>query len=345
MSLRFAPLAPSGRLRRPATRIIVVRAGPNPSFDYYLAPRLSAGGLPFEVHDLGQASSVSADPEAWSGSLVLFCRYLSSGWLDAVERHGDRIAGVALFLDDDIDALFSDWTVPNWYRFRLYAHHLRHRERLRARLDLLLVANPRIAFRYGIEKFRTLVPVSGRADEPRRRAASTPLRVAFHSSSVHAREHWWLRAVIKAAFRVDHGLAVEIVAGWPLQMLWRGLPGIQVVSPSAWPDFRAETARRGADLLVAPLLPTPANAARAGTKRLDAMRLGAALLTSDPAIYRPDEEEAGLGMCQPCEPAVWAKAIVDLARDPRLRHRLRDLNRDFVLRQNRLIGPPLDAPG
>lgn len=321
-----------------------MRAGPNPSFDYYLAPRLAAGGLPFEVRDIGQASSMGADPETWSGTLVLFCRYLSSDWLDALERNGDRIAGVALFLDDDIDALFSDWTVPNWYRLRLYAHHLRHRARLRGHLDLLFVANPLIASRHGIEAYRLLVPVSGPADEPRHRAETESVRIAFHSTGVHAREHGWLRPVLRSALQVDSGVEAEVLAAWPLRMRWRGLPRTRIAAPMAWPDFRAKTARRGADLLLAPLLPTPANAARAATKRLDAMRLGAALLTSDADIFRPTKEEASLGMCLPCDPARWSKAIVDLALDRERLNRLCDLNRDFVNRQNEAIGLPLHAP-
>ena len=319
----------------------MVQAGPNPSFDYYLAPRLAAGGLPFEVREIGQTFSMGADPEVWSGTLVLFCRYLSSEWLDFVERHGDRIAGVALFLDDDIDALFSDWTVPNWYRIRLYAHHLRHRARLRGHLDLLFVANSLIATRHGIEAYRLLVPVSGPADEPRHRVDTGSVRVAFHSTSVHAREHWWLRPVLRAALRADSRVKADIIAAWPLRMLWYGLPRTRIATPMSWLGFRSETPERGADLLLAPLSPTPANAARAATKRLDAMRLGAALLTSNADIYQPTQEEASLGMCLPCDPARWSEAIVDLARDLQRRQRLRDLNRRFVYRQNEAIGPAL----
>src|SRR6185437_5132958 len=90
-----------------------------------------------------------------------------------------------------------------------------------------------------------------------------------------------------------------------------------------------------------PLLPSAANAARSWTKRIDAMRLGAALLVSNPDVYHPDAEELQLGMCVPPDAAAWSVAIRDLARDPIRLARLRELNRVHVQRASPIPTPLL----
>ncbi|SEQ36684.1 hypothetical protein SAMN05216548_104103 [Faunimonas pinastri] len=341
MKWRFPALMPSGRLRRPVRRIIAVQAGPNPSFDYYLGPRLRRfGKMPYEIVDIDRVPSL-LDAERLDGTLILFCRYLTAAWLDLIEARGGILAGVALFLDDDIDALFADRSVPADYKLRLLRLHLSHRRRLASCLDLLYVANPRIAERDSLAELRLLSPMSGPRDEPRSREPQIGLRVAFHSTSVHRGEHRWLRPVLRDALKAEPGITAEVAAGLRLRLLWRGQRGIRFLRSRSWPDFRRDTAERGADLLLAPLLPSPANAARAATKRIDAMRLGAALLVSDAEIYKPNAEELALGMCVPIEPGRWSQALVALAHDrPRL-ERLRDLNRAHVETMNARAEPLL----
>lgn len=331
MTMRFPALTASGRLRRPVNRIIAIRAGANPSFDYFLAPRLASSTIPFEIRELDHPPDRAPAARLWDGALLLFCRYLTSAWLDAVDRYANDIAGVALFLDDDMDALFADWRVPAWYRARLFRFHLRYRWRLRGRLDCLLLSNPQIASRHEVDRPQLLSPLPGADDEPIALAARLRRRVAFHSTSVHRREHRWLQPVLEAALTQDTEFEADVTAAWPLRPLWRGLPRTQIAIPLGWPAFRTETAQRGADLLLAPLLPAPANTARAATKRIDAMRLGAALLVNDASVYKPIGEEFALGMCVSCEPELWSRAIVKLTRDPGRLARLRDINRTTVL--------------
>jgi hypothetical protein len=327
LAKRFVPpLQARGRLRRPPSRIVAVIAGPNPSFDYYLQPRLQcAGGLPFSVADVHNTPDESLD-----GAFVLFCRYMSGAWLGAVERNADRIAGVGLFLDDDIDALFADPSVPLDYRGRLARLALMHRRRLARVLDILFVATPVLASRYHAANPRILTPLASAKDEPLERAPSASLRIAMHSTSVHAAENRWLRPVMAAALGSHPAISLEVIAD-PLRALpWRRHAGVHITPPMRWPAYRAHSREQGADLLLAPLLPTPANAARSATKRIDAMRLGAALMISDPAVYRPDTEETALGMSVPAEPAQWIAAIKALAHDRERVIRLRDLNRAHV---------------
>ncbi|TDR89831.1 hypothetical protein [Enterovirga rhinocerotis] len=337
--LRFPPLRAAGRLRRPVRRVIVVQAKPNPSHDYYLAPRLAAPGMPaHEVHSLA-ASPGAIAPDRFDGALVLFCRYLNRPWLAAAEAMADRIAGIGYFIDDDLDALFADRTVPLSYRLTIAWRALIHRRRLSRSLDLAYASSPVIGRRHDVGGLRILAPLAGPEDEPAFHvpaahpgdAGERPLRLAFHSTRVHAGEHRWLAALMRELMPRLPGTMLEVYAETSLQPLWQGVPQTLLRTALPWPLFRQRTREDGADLLLAPLLDNEGNAGRSPTKRIEAMRLGAALLVSDPAIYRPGPEEEALGMCVPAEPAPWMAAIETLATDrPRLA-RLRALNREAVL--------------
>jgi hypothetical protein len=332
--------AAKGNIRRVPTRIVVVIAGANPTFDYYLSPRLdAAGSLPVQVVDIGNAPTRVEARTLLAGALVLFCRYTSATWMRAVESCGDVIAGAGLFVDDDIAALANDNSIPLFYRLRLLRLHLLHSRRLTRNCDLVYVATPALQRRLEAARPRLLTPIAGHADMPVRDHRVDRTLIAFHSTSVHWAEHRWLRPVIGSALKAEPLASFEVMAGPPLSWHWRGLPRTEILTPLPWPRYRAESRERGADLLLAPLLPTRANAARSWTKRIDAMRMGAALLVSDPNVYRPDPEEEELGMCVPLDPAAWTDAIVNLARDRTRLARLRDLNRAHVLRASAVPSP------
>lgn len=327
----FAPLRSTGRLRRPVERVIAVITKPNPSFDYYLEPRLRAPGMPpVEVRTVF-SSPREVPPERFDGALVLFCRYMSGAWLSAVEAASDRIAGVGYFIDDDLDALFADAAVPLTYKLWIFRLALRHRRRLSRQLDLVFTSSEHIGDRHGLGDVRLLGPVAGALDAaPPAREPDGRLRLAFHSTGVHAREHRWLSGVMAAVMAAEPGLTLEVVAGSHLRGLWRTLPRTVVHAPLSWPDYRAWTRRHGTDLLLAPLLPNSGNMSRSPTKRIEAMRLGAALLVSDLGVYRPSAEERALGMHVAPDPEAWRQALHALAGDHDRLWRLRELNRRTV---------------
>ncbi len=337
-SALFPPLVATGRLRRAPARIVAVVTGPNPSFDYYLAPRLAHAGIPFEVLELSEAPTQAEAARRLEDAFVLFCRYASSAWIRAIEAAPSAIADTGLFIDDDIDALAADSSVPLWYRLRLLRLHLRHRKRLGRVCGLVFAGTPLVAERLMEAQPRVLTPIAGEADLPVAREPQPAFRLAFHSTSVHAAEHRWLKPVVRDALAAEPSMTFETMVSAPLSWRWRGLPRTVLRSPMPWSTYRTVSRETGADLLLAPLLPGVANAARSWTKRIDAMRLGAALLVSDANVYRPDPEERALGMYVPMESAAWTRAIVELAQDRTRLARLRDLNRAYVLRESAKAG-------
>lgn len=315
----------TGRLRKPVAATVVVTAGSIPSFEYYLRGRLD---------DLPDAkiAYLHDDPRTIdaAGTFILFCRYVTGTWLDYVERNGDKLAGVGLFVDDDIGALVEDWRIPPLYRWRLLRRNVLHRARLNAQLDFVYVANSRLAERHRIADPIVLEPAPPSVGSLPHRCGSEAVRIAVHSTAAHWREQGWLRGVMRNVLTREKNASVEAIATPPQAWLWRSLPRTVTRLPMTFDEYRAHAMQHGADILVAPLIPSPANSMRSLTKRIDAARLGAALIVSDADIYEVTEEEHALGMCVPLHKPRWAEALAALVRDRPRRQRLRDLNAQFV---------------
>lgn len=327
---------------RPFVRVIAVIDGANPSFDYYLAPRLAAcGGLDVRTAMLRNGPR-QLPAAAFDDALILFCRYATPRWLAELERRQRRIAGVALFLDDDLAALGCDSDVPLLSRLRYWWQGTGHWQRLDRLLGTLLVSTPTLAERYRPARPQVLQPVGELAEPAADRCADRSFVVAYHGSSIHRAEHRWLQAVAARVARQSAGkLRFEVSARGGIARDWRRCPGVHVVPWLPWPEYRMQTAIRHVDLLLSPLLPSPANAARCWTRRIDASRLGAALLVSDESVYRVAPEERVLGMCVPLSPDAWAEAILQHAANPKRCRQLAALNRRWVA--GRAMRAPADA--
>lgn len=319
------PLALSGRSIAAPRRVVVVGNGENPTLDFYLRPRLdgTVASAPHAIVELGRdPATVLAD-----GDLVVFCRYVTPAWIAAVRERRDRLAGIGLLLDDDIAAVIADATTPMGYRLRLVWRHLRHLAALTGLLDRLWVSTSELATRFPAAAAEVLPPVAGVADRPVvRRATTTAPRLAYHATGVHDAEHARLAPILARLAAARPQVTIEVAADGPRLRHWRGIPGITLVAPTDWPSYRARTRAEGFDLMLAPLIDTPVNRCRSATKRIDAYRAGAALLTDAPAIYRPTAEEAGLGMVAPAEADGFLAALVGLVDDPERLARLAALN-------------------
>ena len=86
-------------------RVLVFTKGKNASFDYYLAARLKALGLPCETCCVDSGRLHGIDPD---GLLVIVCRYIRLSQVNWIARNRHSLAGVAYFVDDDVAALVAD---------------------------------------------------------------------------------------------------------------------------------------------------------------------------------------------------------------------------------------------
>ena len=319
------PTIEARETQRPVRRLAIVTAGENPSFDYYLAPRLALHAAPpMSRFDLS-APRRTRETADWADTFIIFCRYVSRGWLSTLEAHAGELAGVGLFIDDDVAALAAGALQSLRYRWKLRRLATDRWPRLTPMLDAVWVSTAPLAELWSAKAPRLTPPLADEADLATRPMSPDRPLVALHATSSHDADQRWLAPVVRAVLAADPAITFEVVAR--SERFWRGDERVRVIPYRSWPDYRADTAAHGRDLMLAPLLPSAANAARADVKRIDAARCGAALLVSDRAVFQVSQAEAALGMAAPLDAATWTRRILELMGDPERRRALVDLNR------------------
>ncbi|MDQ0454167.1 hypothetical protein [Rhizobium paknamense] len=303
-----------GRPRRPVKRIIVFGRMPNPTFDYYLAARLEAPGMPpFQVCDIRSFRAEDLEAE---GSFVLICRYASTAVLRWIESRHANLAGVGLFLDDDIPAVITGDDADLPYRLFLWYRAIFPLRRLNRHLDCLWLSTPRLADAIGEPGAKLLPPAP-----PERlwRSASFELSVdqvviAYHATGVHVAEHHFLRPIIETVLAARPQARFEVVAGPNAAGIWQGLERCHVLSPTSWTDYLEKMASARVDIFLVPLTPSAVNDCRAPTKRIDAARLNAAGLYSASPSYGFGHDRGEIHLAHEAED--WVRAILALIDNP-----------------------------
>jgi len=331
------------RQARPIRRVAVVVGSENPSFDYYFGSRFALHpGPPARRYALSATPATLAGI-SWRDTLLVFCRYVSKAWLEVARANRDALAGVALFVDDDIEAMVRAPELSWHYRLMLRRRAISPWRRLVPMLDRLWVSTPRLAERWQAMSPRLLPPVADAFDLDSTPEPSPRTLVGIHAGGSHRADKAWLEPVVRAVLAAAPEIMFEMVVEEYRDWRWRGDPRVRVIPFRSWPEYRAETAGHGRDILLAPFLPTAVNAARAGVKRIDAARCGAALLVSDPDVYQVSPAETNLGMVVPLDVDSWTRAILGLAGDAGRRQALVRLNREKLL-EIRETTPPLFRP-
>lgn len=300
--------------------------GPNPSFDYYFAPRLE-GASPgtFTVLD-SRAAPPAID---WQGVHLVICRYLPSRWRKLVEAVAPRLGGVTLFLDDDFPAVIRDASVPLSYRYRLWRDGLSQWPFLKALGAGLVVSTPALAARFSPQA-RVLPPVPGNVDlasEPLGPCEGGAVPLIFHATAAHRREHAFMAEVALQLQTHVPAARFDVVAQPDITRLWQNVPGTTLRPPVGWEAYRAMARTLRDGILLAPLADSAANRPRSRTKAIDACRFGSAALFSDLPPYADLE---GIGPRLPFDAGRWAAEIAVLLNDPALRMQRRDALRARV---------------
>ena len=124
-----------------------------------------------------------------------------------------------------------------------------------------------------------------------------------------------------------------------------GMANVRIAPQLAWPDYLEAQSGQRAAISLAPLFASPLNDARAPVKAFDAARLGAAGLYADAPAYRGFVRDGVDGRLLPMEPAAWAEAIIELARDPARRLALAAAARERLVGMMRADPRFPPAPG
>lgn len=322
--------AAEGPRRRPA-RIIVFARLPNPSYPFYLEARLGAPGMPpAEAVDIHSGDLARLDPR---DTFVLVCRYATPRVLAWISRHAAELAGVGLFIDDDVPAIIAHRDTTWTHRLFLLGLAVYPLLVLRTHLDVIWTSTPALADRLGASRAFVLGPAPGplcfRGAEPAG-ASPDPPKIVFYSQPVHLAEHRFLRPIISEVLRHRPDVEVEVVGDRSAARIWEGLP-VAVVQPMRWDAFLAYTAVRPATIALVPLLAGPMNDVRAPTKKIDVTRLGAAGIYSASPAYGVAQSGRDGGECiVGSDPGAWLEAIRAILDDDRHRAALARASREVV---------------
>ncbi|WP_237063443.1 glycosyltransferase family 1 protein [Microbulbifer zhoushanensis] len=301
-------------------RCFVVEEGENPSTDYFVMPFLREQGYT----PLRRTFSQLPTAGELQGATVVFVRYLPGPWRALVTQHRAAIAGLYLFMDDDL----FDWRafigMPLRYQAKLLRLSWRHRGWLRSQGAKLLVSTPYLQSKYAHWQPQLL---PARPPEPVLAGAGTAesppvMTVFYHGSASHGADLRWLRPVIAEVLERNEKLVFEVIGNAAVNRLFRGLPRVHVLHPMKWPTYRALVQRPGRTIGLAPLLDNRFNRARAHTKFFDITLAGAVGVYARGDIYGDIVRDGENGLLVPMEQGAWAEAILRLVDDAALRQRL-----------------------
>ena len=306
--------------------IFVVEEQPNPSSDFFVLPAVQHLGERVERVGFGAVPPIKALLGAW----VVFVRYVPSAWRRAVEAAQGELAGVVLFMDDDVLDPRAATGMPWRYRAKLWRLGARHHAWLR-RIDAALwVSTPHLQAKYADWHPRLVEPGPIPLPEP-------GCRVFYHGSASHGAEIRWLHPVMAEVLRRDERVSFEIVGGQDVYRRYRRLPRVTVVHPMKWPAYQAFLAQPGRDIGLAPQLPSPFNAARSHTKAFDITRAGAVGIYAADSACGQHVHHGEDGWVLPMQPQAWVEGILALAND-------RSLRAQLLTRARTRFAAPSDAP-
>lgn len=275
-----------------ARSLVVFTKGANPTFSYYVAERLRRlkSEIPIKIHNIDDKDLSTIDPE---GAFVIICRYLRHAQINWIKRHGARLAGVGLLIDDDVRNLVVRSDAGLLYRTRLIRFHLWALSRINSQLDIIWASTPALADTLADTGCFTTVlsPLPGiectTRDEVR--SAERPLVISFQATSIHSAEHLFLRPIVSDILSRYPEVVFEVSADSKNEKIWRDITlhqsRIRIRPTIGWTEFLETTRQESVDIALVPLVSNLTNRVRSDTKRIDVARLGAAAVFSDVEAY------------------------------------------------------------
>lgn len=288
-------------------------------------------------------------PSALTDAEIILVRYLPPAWVRALSRGDPHRRRLVLFIDDDLLDL-NAWSGTPWrYRWKLFWLSRRRLRWLQRGLERgtaeLWVGSAALQRKYAHWQPTLVRPrpprarqpgpdptaarpgqAPGRAEAECRRApaasSAAAVRVFYHGSASHQREHAWLQQLMRGLLALDARISFEVIADRNLAKGYRDLPRTQIIEPMDWPSYAAFLRRPGRHIGLVPLLPSAFNAARSYTKFFDITAAGAVGLYTRGSVYETICSDQQDGLLLPLELERWQAEIQALAADSPRRERL-----------------------
>ncbi|ODP99301.1 hypothetical protein BGK46_11085 [Salinivibrio sp. SS2] len=294
---------------------IVVQERENPSFDFFVKPKLLEMHADWQCVLLAESpnqclSSYKTHDSSVDGELnLLFVRYINKSWRTWIKKNRQKIASIVFFIDDDL----LDWKATSGltirYRWKLWNYSLKHQHFLRDVGAQLWVAN-----RYLADKYASWQPVL--CPPSTWQTQTITQTVFYHGSASHKQEFLWLKPLFERLLCDFPHLSIEIIADGETNLLFRHLPRVHVLHPMSWSNYRALLAKGERHIGLAPLLDSQFNAARSCTKFFDITQAGAVGVYAEHPAYQGQVIDQVNGLLVPMEHERWYNAIARLLNDP-----------------------------
>ncbi|WP_217524779.1 hypothetical protein [Vibrio metschnikovii] len=305
----------------PSPRWLVIQERENPSFDFFVKPKLEAMQLdwcscllaesPSQCSLLQLAPSTSDEPSYH----LLFVRYINAEWRRWILAHRQYIASIVFFIDDDLFDWQATAGLPARYRWKLWNYTLKHQKFLRKMNAELWVANE-----YLQQKYASWQPVI--CPPKTWSAPSISHTIFYHGSASHKAEFSWLKPLFERLLKDFPQLSIELIGDGETNALFRHLPRVHVLHPMSWANYRALLTRGRRDIGLAPLLESGFNAARSCTKFYDICQAGAVGIYADHPAYRNQITDQVNGLLLAMDHDAWYAAIAKLLQDDAYYQRL-----------------------
>ncbi|KQW51011.1 hypothetical protein ASD02_32275 [Ensifer sp. Root1252] len=231
------------------------------------------------------------------GCFVIICRYLGWRQLNWIERHAAQLAGVGMFIDDDVSAIVLDQNTPLPYRAKLARLHLWPLRRLNAHLDIVWAATPALVSvlesNGAVVRLLPPLPTGSDVRPAKRTTRNYSLTIGYHATGIHRGEHAFLKPIIDEILSRHENIIFEVTAGGRNASIWQDKKPadsrLRILPPLPWKEFALRSRHSPTDIALVPLLDGRINSARADTKRIDVSRMGAAAIYSNSEVYRRNQ--------------------------------------------------------
>lgn len=260
----------------------------------------------------------SPDAKIPDGAALVIIRFISPYWQLHIERKIDRLSRIVYFMDDDLFDPTALSTLPKEYRTKIMRRSAAQHRWITQYCDDIWVSTSYLA-----KKYAHLNPDIVSA-KPSRSLLETgqPVKIAYHGSSSHREEKYWLRQIIEGVLQACPSANFEIFGEHDIYKFYRDLPRISVLHPMSWKNYLAYTKTHRLDIGLAPLLDSDFNLARGPVKFYDFVRMGAVGVYSNRVPYNDFIEQNVNGVLLENEPQRWIDAITLLINKEKKRFEL-----------------------
>ncbi len=291
-------------------RITVLSPGIIPTTDLYFRKNVSRpyGRVVGHVNTL---TVLPSEVTLVDKTMIVIVRYAPPRWLRWLNANQARLAGVALFMDDDIPAAAFALELPFLYILKTVWRHTLSRRLLSKVCDEIWVSTPELVRRYAARSPVLIEPEY----IPARTPEGGPMVYFYHGSWAHRREIRWLVPVVRQVQASFPDAWFEIMGADRVWRLFRGIPRVRVIHPMPWTDYLSYAGSACYQVGLAPCFDTHFNRARSHSKIFDITRLGAAGIYSNCTAYATKVAHGQTGLLCENITEAWVSAIIRLLAD------------------------------